>query len=333
MKVVGLQKADGKVVGISAVDLESQSNFTIAAKVVINATGVFVDDILQMDQPGISKNIVVSQGVHLVLEQTIFPGTDALLIPETSDGRVLFIMPWHGKILMGTTDTPVSEISLEPVALESEIEFILSTAGRYLTVPPKRKDVVSVFAGLRPLAAPSGEDKSTKEVSRSHKILVAPSGLFSMIGGKWTTYRKMGEDMMDRVEKELQWEHKITRTNNLPVHGYTSDPTEEEPLSFYGSDQAALLELIADDGFEWISEKLSLYKGQLTWAVREEAARTVEDFLSRRTRSLLLDAHESIRAAPLVARLMAAELHKDATWMEDQVQQYNAIAANYLIPQ
>ena len=333
MKVLGLEKVDGKVAGINAVEMESQTNFTIRAKVVINATGVFVDDILQMDQPGGPKNIVVSQGVHLVLENTIFPGTDALLIPETSDGRVLFVVPWHGKILMGTTDTPVDKISLEPVALESEIEFILSTAGRYLTVPPKRKDVVSTFAGLRPLAAPSGEDKSTKEVSRSHKILVAPSGLFSIIGGKWTTYRKMGEAMMDKVEKELHWEHKTGTTATLPVHGYNSHPMEEQPLSFYGSDIAAVLQLIEDNGYEWISEKLGLYKGQLIWAVQQEAARTVEDFLSRRTRALLLDARESIRVAPLVARLMAAEMHKDASWVEDQVKQYNAIASNYLIRQ
>jgi len=320
MKVTGLQKDGGKVVGINAVELESQSPVTIRAKVVINATGVFVDDIVQMDQPGTSKNVVVSQGVHLVLEKDIFPGNDAMLIPETSDGRVLFIVPWHRKILMGTTDTPVGNISLEPVALESEIDFILSTAGRYLTVPPKRTDVVSVFAGLRPLAAPSGQDKRTKEVSRSHKILVSPSGLFSIIGGKWTTYRKMGEDMMDKVESEMQWAHTPTRTAAMPVHGSVSPLPEEGPLSFYGSDQPAVQQLITDDGGEWISQKLGLYKGQLTWAVRQEAARTVEDFLSRRTRSLLLDARESIRVSPLVARLMAAELHRDAAWITDQVQ-------------
>src|SRR5664279_377913 len=222
MKVIGLIKEHEKICGVIVFDTESNEHFPVKSKVVINATGVFVDEILQMDKPGSRKNIAASQGIHLVLDKKFFPGDDAMMIPETSDGRVLFIVPWHNKLLMGTTDTPVKDISLEPVALEKEVQFILETAGKYLTVTPTRKEVVSVFAGLRPLAAPvSGGE--TKEISRSHKILVSGSGLFSIIGGKWTTYRKMGEDMIDRVEKELAWIHVPSTTSSLHIHGYATE--------------------------------------------------------------------------------------------------------------
>jgi glycerol-3-phosphate dehydrogenase len=328
MKVIGLIKEDEKICGITVLDTENKEQYQIKSKVVINATGVFVDDILQMDKPDARKNIAVSQGIHLVLDKKFFPGENALMIPETSDGRVLFIVPWHNKLLMGTTDTPVKNISLEPVALETEIQFILHTVGLYLTETPTRKDVLSVFAGLRPLAA-SENESNTKEISRSHKILISESGLFSIIGGKWTTYRKMGEDMIDKVEEELRWKHVTGTTASLHIHGYTTQFNPADPLYFYGSDEVFIQKIIEENGNEWISEKLKINKAQVIWAVRKEMARTVEDVLSRRTRILLLDAKESIRIAPSVAKVMAEEMHKDETWISEQVKQFNNVAKNY----
>ncbi len=331
VKVIDLIKDKGKVCGVIVLDIESNEQYAIKAKVVINATGVFVDDILQMDAPGIKKNIAASQGIHLVLDKKFFPGDNALMIPETSDGRVLFIVPWHNKLLIGTTDTPVKNISLEPVALETEIRFILQTAGLYLTEAPTRKDVLSVFAGLRPLAAPEDGGSNTKEISRSHKIMISASGLFSIIGGKWTTYRKMGEDMIDKVEKELQWNHSPSATASLQIHGYLIQSKQTDPLYYYGSDESFIKKIGKENGNERISEKLQIIKAQIIWAIKEEMARTAEDVLSRRTRALLLDARESIRISPLVAEVMAEEMHKDESWIKEQIKMFKEVAANYVL--
>jgi len=330
IKVIGLIKEEEKVCGVIVFDTESNEHFPIKSKVVINATGVFVDEILQMDKPDARKNIAASQGIHLVLDKKFFPGSNAMMIPETSDGRVLFIVPWHNKLLMGTTDTPVKDISLEPVAMETEVQFILETAGNYLTETPTRKEILSVFAGLRPLAA-TADGSETKEISRGHKILVSQSGLFSIIGGKWTTYRKMGEDMIDRVEKELAWSHVPSTTSSLHIHGYTTEPEQNDPLCFYGSDKIFIKRIIHEKNNEWISKKLQINKAQVIWAVREEMARTVEDVLSRRTRALLLDAKESIRIAPLVAKVMEIEMKKDESWSNGQVELFKSIAKNYVL--
>lgn len=329
MKVIDLLKEGDNISGITVTDKETDTDYLLQSKVVVNATGVFVDEILQMDLPGTKKNIAASQGIHLVLDQNFFPGTDAMMIPETSDGRVLFIVPWHNKLLIGTTDTPVKNISLEPVALEKEIDFILNTASLYLTRKPERKDIRSVFAGLRPLASPSKKKEKTKEISRSHKILVSGSGLFSIIGGKWTTYRKMGEEMIDAVEKKMYWKHKPGSTANLPVHGHENIISQDDPLYYYGSDKAAIYKIINEKYKNLVSEKLKIYKAQVIWAIQEEMARTVEDVLSRRTRALLLDARESIRIAPLVARIMAEEMAKNEIWIREQEKKFMEIARNY----
>ncbi|MEO8762694.1 MAG: glycerol-3-phosphate dehydrogenase/oxidase [Ginsengibacter sp.] len=329
MKVDGLLKDDNRICGVKVIDGETGETFNIKATTVINATGVFADDILKMDNPGANKNIAVSQGIHLVLDKSFLPGKDALMIPETSDGRVLFIVPWHDRLLAGTTDTPVQDVTLEPVAQEKEIEFILNTAAQYLTLTPKRKDVLSVFAGLRPLAASKEKGIATKEISRSHKIMVLPSNLFTIIGGKWTTYRKMGEDMIDKVEKESGFKQTMSRTGSLRIHGFAVAGDDSDPLYYYGSDKGSINKIMAQTGDVWISEKLNIHKAQVIWAVREEMARTVEDVLSRRTRALLLDAKESSRIAPTVAAIMADEMNKDEGWIALQVRSYNIVAGNY----
>ena len=334
MKVTGLIKdADHMIEGAIVEDRESGKPYRIRAKAVVNATGVFVDDILNMDNPAPVKTICVSQGVHLVLDKKFYPSDHALMIPETSDGRVLFAVPWHDKVVLGTTDTPVDEASLEPQALEKEISFILETAAEYLTQKPLRSDVLSVFAGLRPLAAPKQGEQKTKEISRSHKIIVSPSHLFTILGGKWTTYRKMGEDMVNKIEKQLHWEHKKTTTSIKHIHGYVDEVNYKDPFYFYGSDATLIRERINGTAKEWISESLKIHKMQVHWAVENEMARTVEDVLSRRTRALLLNARESIRICREVANIMAADLGRDQQWIEEEVARYTDLAGQYILKQ
>jgi glycerol-3-phosphate dehydrogenase len=332
VKVTGLQKNDQQhISGVVVQDLESNKLFTCRTKAVVNATGVFVDDVLHMDNPAARKSITVSQGVHLVLDKKFLPGEEALMIPATSDGRVLFAVPWHNKVVVGTTDTPVLAASLEPKALEKEIAFILENAARYFVHQPTRADVLSVFAGLRPLAAPQKADQKTKEISRSHKIIVSGSHLFTILGGKWTTFRKMGEDMVDRIEKELQWPHKKTASRQLAVHGHSDHVNRNDPFYFYGSDAANVKGLMNGHAAHWISESLQIHEAQVIWAVKEEMARTVEDVLSRRTRALLLDARESVRIAGTVAAIMAGLLGKDKAWIDKQVSDYNKVAKEYIL--
>ncbi len=327
-----LKDANGKVTGVKVIDEEGKESFEIKGKQVVNATGVFADDVLQMDAPGSKKTIAPSQGVHLMLDKSFLPGDDAITIPKTDDGRVLFLVPWHNKVIVGTTDTPVKKESLEPIALEDEIGFILNTATRYLTKAPKRSDVLSVFAGLRPLAAPSEDGNKTKEISRSHKIFSSDSGLLTIVGGKWTTFRKMGEDLVDKAERNQQWKHIATKTKNLKIHGYKKDVDLNNPLYFYGSDEEPLLKLSTEKGWNaTLSNSLGVIEGQVVWAVQNEMALNVEDFLARRTRCQLLDAKESVRMAPRVAEIMASELGKDSEWQAKQVEDYKKVTSNYII--
>ncbi|WP_343703515.1 glycerol-3-phosphate dehydrogenase/oxidase [Chitinophaga sp.] len=327
MRVKGLEKnGHGELSYVTVEDTETGQPYRIKTKGIINATGVFVDDILEMDDPGIKRKIVASQGVHLVLDPEFLPGSNALMIPKTSDGRVLFAVPWHNKVVVGTTDNPVNEISLDPVAMEKEINFILQTAGQYLAKVPTRADVRSVWAGLRPLAKPEKSEK-TKEISRNHKIMVSASGLVTILGGKWTTYRKMGEDVVDRLEKVKQWPHVASATRQLPIHGSAQKLGEEDPLYYYGADAAAVKSVPGGEAV--LSAGLGIIKAQVTWAVQKEMAHTVEDVLARRTRALFLDAEEAVRIAPQVAEIMAAELGKNGTWKEQQVRSFEALARTY----
>ena len=274
-----------------------------------------------------------SQGTHIVLQRSFMPSSDALMIPKTDDGRVLFAVPWHDKLIVGTTDTPIDERSLEPMALEQEIDFILNTAAKYLDKPPGRKDVLSVFAGLRPLAAPQNESSKTKEISRSHKIIVSPSGLITITGGKWTTYRKMAEDTVNKVSEIANLSPAPCKTKDLPVHGAAPATDWEDHLYVYGSDRGKLLELVGENT-EWgnkLNHRYDHLQAEVIWAVRHEMARTVEDVLARRIRLLFLDARAAPAAAPITARLMANELGKDADWQNRQVASFAELASNYLL--
>jgi glycerol-3-phosphate dehydrogenase len=330
-KVTGLLK-DGELInGVVAEDVETGESLKINSKVVVNATGVFADEVIQMDEPEKPEMITPSQGIHIILDKSFLPGEYAIMVPHTSDGRVMFAVPWHNHVVVGTTDTLIDNHSLEPVALESEIDFVLETAGQYLTKKPTRKDVLSVFAGLRPLAKPEGGKKATKEISRGHKVLISISGLITVIGGKWTTYRKMAEDTIEKAIMLGGLPERECVTHHLPIHGFRMDiDPYTDPMAPYGIDKEKVLALEEDKAWQgWLSEKLQIRKSQLAWAVREEFARTVEDFLARRTRALFLDARESLKMAPEVADIMARELGKNEEWKTKQMQDYRQVAKNY----
>jgi len=334
MRVTNLTKnGAGKVNGIIAQDTDTGEVFTIQGKAIINATGIFVDDILKMDKPEAKQMVRPSQGVHLVFDKSFLPGDDAIMIPKTDDGRVLFLVPWHNRVIAGTTDTPIDEHSLEPIALEKEIEFILKTAGRYLTKQPTRQDALAVFAGLRPLAAPTGNSNKTKEISRSHKVIVSDSNLLTLTGGKWTTFRRMGQDTVDKAIKIgcLPKKESTSATQKI----YSAIPTTDRSnhMYIYGSDQEAIHALAQENPVwnEKLVEHLEFKKAEVLWAVRNELAQTVEDVLSRRVRILFLDAKAAITAAPEVARILAQELGKDDNWQKNQVENFEKVAKNYIL--
>lgn len=331
VKVVDLIKENTNILGVRAIDEETGKKYEINAKVVINATGIFADTIRHMDSPKAPDIIQPSQGIHLVLEKHFLESETAILVPHTDDGRVLFMVPWHDRILLGTTDTPISHINLEPKPFEEEIEFLLKNARKYLTKPPTRKDILSIFTGLRPLITHPG--KKTALLSRDHSIIVSDSGLVTIAGGKWTTYRKMGEDVVDKAILVGHLEEYPCRTKNLKLHGWADNVDPIDPWSTYGSDRKKIDKLCEEDPSykNLLSNRLPYVKGEIIWAVREEMARTVEDVLSRRTRSLLIDAKIATAIAPEVARLIAKERHLNQTWQEEQVKSFKELAKNYML--
>lgn len=333
MKVTSLRKnASGTIKGVIATDTIQGGEYEIKARVVINATGVFTDSILGMDDEKHSNIIQFSQGIHLVLDKEFMPGNTAIMVPHTDDGRVLFAVPWHNKVIVGTTDTPIPQASLEPTALDEEIEFVLRHAAKYLTKNPARGDVKSVFAGIRPLVKPE-EAKKTSEISRSHHLQVSGSGLVTITGGKWTTYRKMAEETVNRAALVAGLKPVDCKTRSLRIHGWKKNEPRAGHLSVYGADEAGVLKLMAENE-EWAEKlhpALPYVKAEVVWAVRNEMAQTVEDVLSRRTRALLLDARASMQAAESVARLMAGEMGKGEDWVEKQVKEFRGLAGNYVL--
>lgn len=328
--VSGLLKQEGRICGVQVTDSINRKEYEVSGKVVINATGVFSDSIQQLDDPENPSSISPSQGIHVVLDKEFLPGESAIMIPHTDDGRVLFAVPWHNKIIIGTTDTIVKKISEEPVAQKEEIDFILHHAARYLTKDPTLQDVRSLFAGLRPLVKSNA--KKTAEISRDHSIIISDAGLISIVGGKWTTYRKMAEDVVNTAAIQAGLAYKECVTEELPIHGNKPTSDYEEAGYYYGTDKKLIDELITADSSlgEIIHPKLPYNKAQIIWAIRNEVCMTVEDALSRRTRALLLDAKASIEAAPLVATIMAKEMNQGPGWINEQVNSFNKTAQNYL---
>ncbi len=332
MKAKALIREKDMTAGVLAQDMETGAEYEIKAKGVINATGVFTDQVLRMDDPGAKEIIIASQGVHLVLDASFLPGDTAIMVPHTADGRVLFATPWHDKVIVGTTDTMVDKILTEPRPLESEIEFLLSHAARYLTKDPEESDVLSIFAGLRPLVS-KGEADNTAAISRDHTIYISRSGLVTITGGKWTTYRKMAEETIDQAAMVARLEERPCVTYDLPIHGYHNNAEKFGDLAVYGADAAGIQDLYYENPElrKQIHPAFPTIAAEVIWAVRHEMARTVEDFLARRTRALLLDARASMEAAPEVTRLMAAELGRDDAWIKDQTDFYLSLANGYIL--
>src|SRR5689334_12643728 len=275
-RVIGLLKSNGTVSGVVAEDRETGERFDCVAKTVINATGIFSDELRQMDSPDAKKVLAVSQGSHIVLPRDYLPSDSALMVPRTSDGRVLFAIPWHDRVVIGTTDDPVPQPAYEPVAMPDERAFLLEHVERYLGRRPAPGDIRSVWSGQRPLVR-QGDASNTAAISRDHTIFISPSKLITITGGKWTTYRKMAEDVIDRIGGSP------SRTAGLRLHGWTEESVGDNPWQrVYGSDAPQVLALSQ----ELLHPSLPFSRGEVLWAARQEMARTVEDVLARRTRAL-----------------------------------------------
>ncbi len=327
VRVISLKKRGGKIFGVVAEDMETERVFELDARVVVNATGVFSDAVCLLDDPEAPRTLKPSRGSHIVLDASFLPGETAIMVPKTDDGRVLFAIPWHGRVLIGTTDLPTKEIKLEPNSSDEEIDYLLIHIRRYLTKSPRRADILSVFAGLRPLVTKS--DLKTSKLSRDHVLDVSESGLVTIKGGKWTTYRQMGEETVDRGADVGGLVKRPSRTRSLRLHGWTENPG----APIYGADAAALAQLTADHPAlgELLHPNLPCRACEVVWAARHEMARTVEDVLARRTRALLLDARASVEIAGRVAVLMARELGRDEKWCEEQVSEFTRLAENYVV--
>jgi glycerol-3-phosphate dehydrogenase len=330
--VTALHKEGGRIAGVVIRDAETGLEHTITARAVINATGVFVDAIRRLDDPAASVLVTPSQGAHLVLDRAFLPGDAALMIPRTDDGRVLFAIPWHGRTLVGTTDTPVDRPALEPRPLVQEVDFLLRHAARYLTRDPSPADVLSAFAGLRPLVRPPHATE-TARISREHTIVVSTAGLVTIAGGKWTTYRRMGAEVVAAAAEVAGLPERPCATETLALHGWQRGTAQDIPLAVHGADRPAVEAVCAEQpGWDRpLHPRLPYRLGEVVWAARHEQARTVEDVLARRTRALLLDARASAEAAPDVAALLAAALGKDDAWQAEQVERYRELARGYVL--
>jgi len=331
--VISLSKdSEGFVDGVRFHDLEAGEEYEVRAKVVVNATGPFADDLRRKADATVQPMIAPSQGIHLVFDHSFLAGDNAIMVPHTSDGRVMFAIPWHGHTVVGTTDTPIAEPTIEPAALEQEIEFILQTSALYLDKKPTRADILSVFAGIRPLVR-SGDAGNTAALSRDHTIRIENSGMITVCGGKWTTYRHMAEDCVNQAATLARLPERPCVTEHLNVHGFHQASEKFGRLWMFGSD-APLIEHLAE-GEEALAPPLDSelpYCGaEVVWAVRHEMARTVEDILARRTRALFLNAQAALRMAPRVARLMAAELKRGADWEGEQLEAFSATARSYAV--
>jgi glycerol-3-phosphate dehydrogenase len=331
-RVTGLIKENKKIKGVLVEDSSSKKEYGVRGKAVINATGVFADEVLSMEDPNSHEMVVPSQGIHLVLDKEFFPSNTALMIPRTDDERVLFAVPWHNKVVVGTTDTPVEEITDEPEPLDEEVDFIIEHFNEYITSNISRKDVRSVFVGLRPLVKASNV-RQTALLSRDHTILVSAGGLVTITGGKWTTYRKMAKDAVDNATFVGKLEKKPCETAELKIHGWTDQIREDDPLHYYGSDAQLIRDLI-DANPSWskkLHHQFPYSVAEVIWSVRHEMAMNIEDVLARRTRMLFLDARAAIEAAPLVAELMREELKKDENWKAEQIKSFTNLAAGYIL--
>jgi glycerol-3-phosphate dehydrogenase len=332
-KVTGLIKnSSGYVCGVNAEDKISGKTYELKAKAVINATGIFTDDIMNMDNLDHKKLIAPSQGIHIVIDREFLGGNTGIMVPKTDDGRVIFFVPWHGKVVVGTTDTPLSKVSMHPKPLDEEIDFLIEHSARYLATPPTKADIRSVFVGIRPLVA-AGEAEKTSKLSRDHFLTVSPNKLLTIAGGKWTTYRHMAEDCIDHAIEMGGLTFRPTPTKNLKLHGYTETYDHNDHMHVYGSEAAEIKALATElpELDTQMHEDLPYSWLEVVWACRNESVQTVADALARRTRALILDARATAEVAPKAAEIIARELGKDKKWIESQIEEFAKLADNYIV--
>jgi glycerol-3-phosphate dehydrogenase len=326
-----IKNGDGSIVGLEFRDEETGLEHELRARCVINATGPFSDTLRKQDELTAEAMISPSQGVHIVLHRSFLPGNTAIMVPHTRDGRVMFAIPWHDHVLVGTTDTPITELSLEPRPMNGEIDFLLETAKAYLAKRPARSDILSVFTGIRPLVKTG--NTNTAALSREHTITISKSGLLTIAGGKWTTYRKMAEDCVDHAVVLGRLDDRPSVTRSLALHGSQVPEDKNSALGVYGSD-AALIRKLGVEHPELstpLHPELPICGAQVVWAVRNEMARTADDVLARRTRCLFLNARTTLTVAPAVSRLIAHELGRDESWQKSQLEDFEAIAAGFKV--
>jgi glycerol-3-phosphate dehydrogenase len=328
--VFDLTKIENKINGVKFRDAETGAEFAAKAKVVINAAGAFCDAVRRLSDAKAGRIIAPSQGIHLVFDKEFLSSNDALMIPKTSDGRVLFAIPFHEKTLVGTTDTPIENAGLEPKAFEKEIEFILQTVAGYFNKSPNRKDVLSVFAGIRPLVK-SAKTKNTAALSRDHTIEIDESNLLTVTGGKWTTYRRMAEDAVNQAIKTANLSANHCATKDLRIHGFCENSEQFGDLAIYGADAENIEKLIKENPSlaEKLYSDLPYCEAEIVWAICFEMARSIEDVLARRTRALFLNARAAVKIAPRVAEIMARELSKDKKWIDNQIESFTETAKSY----
>ena len=328
-----LKDPSGKVNGIRTRDQVTGREYNLYASAVINATGVWVDEVIKMDHPEAQQLVKPSQGIHLVVDKKFLPGEYALMIPKTDDGRILFAVPWHDHIILGTTDTPLDNALEEPKAREEEIEFVLKTAGRYLNKAPGRSDILSVFAGLRPLAAPKENTSKTKEISRSHKIIVSQSKLITITGGKWTTYRKMAEDVVNKAAIIGGLNRTASRSKHYLIGGDSGTGRFNDQFDIYGKNAKKIRELVEQEPSlgEKLHPDLNYTRAEVVWLCRTEMVVKLEDLLARRLRILFLNARAAVKVAPIVADIAAGELKWDKQKVKDELESFNELANNYIL--
>lgn len=330
VEATGLLQHSGKVSGVKVRDCESGTEGELEAKVVVNATGVFSEDVLAMDGEKKGQLLSVSQGSHFVLPHSWLPGGKAMMIPKTADGRVLFAIPWHGRTVVGTTDEGVDRESVEPRAMASEKKFLLEHITKYFGRRPGNDDILSMWSGLRPLVKHGGG--TTSKLSRDHTVLVSDSGLVTVTGGKWTTYRRMGEDAINRAAEVGGLPKVASRTLDLRLHGWSDAKDVPDSEKVYGSDVGAVRALSDSDPAldALLHPRLPYRMREVVWAARNEMARTVEDVLARRTRALFLDARAAMEAAPAAADVLARELGRDEAWKARDLESFYAVARGYV---
>ena len=322
----------GRITGTIVEDVESGETAHVRASAIINATGIFSDETRTMDQPDRPRLLSVSRGSHIVIPSSFLGGSTAIMVPKTEDGRIIFAIPWQGVVLVGTTDIPASASVVEPDIDVDEIDYLLRHIAPYLTAPLDRTHILSVFSGLRPLV--TGKENKTSRLSREHHIDIAKSGLVTVAGGKWTTYRQMAEDTLDAAIRGRLLAPAACVTRTIPLHGcppvsHLVEPATDPYLAEYGTDSVAILKIEAPTA---IDPALPYTAAMVVYAVRHELARTIEDVLSRRTRSLLLNAQATLRAAPAVAAIMAQELGRDTEWQQQQLAAFNVLVHAHYLP-